>query len=127
MPKTRYDYEIQHESDVHKIKILEEETRRQDAVIKSLKSEIIILKSEAEYINEYINKLKNKDQSVLSNVYWTPDTTSHGAGRRIKLTDSVIKYIKKYRDEGRTQREIANMLKISIGLVNKACNMTDKP
>jgi DNA invertase Pin-like site-specific DNA recombinase len=43
-------------------------------------------------------------------------------GRKPKLTEQVIKNIKQLRSEGKTQREIAGLLSISIGLVNKGCN-----
>lgn len=93
MPKTRYDYENQHKVDVKKIAELELEIKR--------------LENELAY---YQNK---NDVQILNN--------ERGAGRKTKLTPFVLKTINQYRARGKSQREIAELLDVSVGLVNKAC------
>lgn len=137
MLKTRQDYQKQHDEDVqtifrhenlirkhvHHIKTLELEIERLKGLNTVLESELNILKNEA----DYIKNLKAEYQSVLHDIYWAPSFNERGTGRIPKLTPNVIAYIKKHRSEGRTQREIAKMLGLSIGLVNKACNMPSEP
>ncbi len=93
MPKTRYDYENQHKEDIKKIGELESE-------IKRLENELAYYR----YIND-AHKIINE----------------RGAGRKTKLTPFILNTIKRYRTQGKSQREIAGLLDISVGLVNKAC------
>lgn len=132
MPKTRQEYELQHKEDIQKLNeyenhvqnhfiklnIMELEIKRLNAVIEAQSTEIQILRSEAEYIKRHIPS--------TADICRIPKSKRHGAGRKPKLNNALIKYIHKYRSEGRTQREIADMLNISVGLVNKACHMPDK-
>jgi hypothetical protein len=93
MPKTRYDYENQHKEDVKKIEELEAEIKR--------------LENELAYY-----QYKNNAHKIIN---------ERGAGRKTKLTPYTLKVVSQYRTQGKSQREIAELLDISVGLVNKAC------
>lgn len=95
MPMTRYDYENQHKEDVKRIAELEAEIKR--------------LENELAYF-----QYKNNAHKI---------NNERGAGRKTKLTPFLLKVVSQYRAQGKSQREIAGLLDVSVGLVNKACKL----
>lgn len=128
MPTSKLDFQIQHSDDVHKLKILELEIQRLNSIIAVLETENLIYKTETEYLNKKLNQLKTGYQSALQvTAIWSDKNSTQKIRRKTKLTENIIKHIKKYRDEGRTQKQIAEMLGVSVGLVNKACKSSPEP
>ncbi len=95
MQKTRYDYENQHKADIKRIAELEAEIKR--------------LENEVAYL-----QYKNGAHNIIN---------ERGAGRKTKLTPFLLKVVSQYRAQGKSQREIAKLLDVSVGFVNKACKL----
>ena len=84
----------------------------------SMKNELSKLRAEAVRVHQLNDELNEK----LSSAYWSQTKNERGAGRKPKLTDDLIAQIKALSNGKLTQREIANIFNISLGLVNKAVN-----
>jgi transcriptional regulator with XRE-family HTH domain len=112
MPKTRPDFEAQHAEDIRKIAELEKENAQ-------LKEELNGYKREAKRVQE----LKDEYQAILAEEYWKPVNNERGAGRKPKLNDELTTKVIALHKKGMTQREISIRLGVSVGLVNKACNI----
>jgi predicted transcriptional regulator len=123
MPKTRYDFEEQHKSDVFKILELEN-------MVKNLKSENTRISVQ---LNEKINKLEyllSMVLKVLMDKNQSNSTRNAGdtsPGRTLKLTEDMTEIIRTLRSEGKSQREIAVMTGLSPASVNKACKSFETP
>jgi hypothetical protein len=111
MPKTRYDYE--NESKEYQRKIAE-----QEGEIRALKDELMKYQKEAKRVQE----LKNEYNRILSEEYWKPVVNERGAGRKPKINEAMIRTAKAMESQGATQRQIAERLGVSVGLINKAVN-----
>jgi hypothetical protein len=126
MQRFKQDYERDEKLHLQKIADLETEIKRLHLLINESEA---IIKTLSEENNRYhqeaghVQKLKTEYQQYLSEIYWAPKKNERGAGRKSMLTDSAVSTIKQYRAEGKTQKEIAELMGFSIGLVNKACHL----
>ncbi len=103
MQRFKQDYERDEKEHLKRISELEAEVNKIQIINELLSQEVQRLRNEA----AEVQYLKNE----------------HRAGRKKKLNNSVIKIIKQYRSEGKTQSEIAGLLNLSVGLINKGCKM----
>ncbi len=111
MAMSVYDFEQRHMADTETIKSLESDVKR-------LTAENTELRREA----AYVQKLKLELQQEIAKDYWGKPHNERNAGRKKKMTSSVIADVHSYANTGKTQREIAAIMGLSLGLVNKACN-----
>ena len=73
------------------------------------------LKRNSELIDD-IQKLKNENKTNKQK------HNERGAGRKARFTDTEIKTIKMYRIQGKTIKQIAEIVNCSVGLIHKLIN-----
>ncbi len=121
MAATRQEHEKQHRDDIHKIKMLQEEVYRLKATVAALEVECKLLNMAYEHIRTEDNYDTTLEDAYTSRA--SGFSSVHGSKYGLKLNKAVLKQIKRRRDEGLSQREIAKMFKLSLGTVNKACKI----
>jgi uncharacterized coiled-coil DUF342 family protein len=118
MQRFKQDYERDEKIHLRKISELEAEIKQIHKLNNEYLQEISRLQSEA----VYVQKLKNEYLSLLKK-HNSLKTNNRGAGRKTKLNDEIINSIRQYRNKGKSQNEIAMILNLSVGLINKACKL----
>lgn len=83
-------------------------------------------KADAERIAELEYEVKNLKNELFYYQNVHKQVYEHKGGRTTKLTPDVQKNIRQQRAEGKSQRDIASVLGLSLGLVNKACKEISK-
>ena len=73
-----------------------------------------------------IQKLKNENARLKDNIRNKQKHNERGAGRKNRFTESQILEIKQYRADGKTIKQIAEIVNCSVGLVHKLINEPKK-
>jgi len=100
--------------------LLHEVIRLED-VVQRQADELAALRVKVECANEF----KSEWLKTLSVKQQTPKKSESGAGRKPLLTRESHEDIMCRRRGGESYRQIAKSLGISVGLVGKACNMSE--